>query len=278
VLSHDGTRAYAALYDGNRISVIDTANGDQVTTIAVASPDVVTISPDGSRLYVYSDNGENELTVIDTDTNSIVGTVAGGRYVAFSPDGLRLYTHNGNGDAVSVIDIDPVSLDYGQVINAITVGQSAADMATIGNQLYISGFDSTVTVVDMTTDSVVGAIPLQVGAYNISATSDRVYATLFGSSLTVIDASTNTVIANIPLRVASGGPYVTANADGSRLYLARFDEGMVSVFDPSTNTIIATERIGTEASRTAAISQDGSVLVVPNGTTLVILSTGQSVV
>jgi YVTN family beta-propeller protein len=66
------------------------------------------ITPDGSKLYVtVTDNGTNTVSVIDTATNSVVGTIAVGSRpsgIAITPDGTKVYVVNAGDNTVSVID------------------------------------------------------------------------------------------------------------------------------------------------------------------------------
>jgi YVTN family beta-propeller protein len=63
-IAPDGDRAYVATYDSNNqyrgdVSVIDTVTNQVITTISVpgGNPKELTVSPDGSRLYVTIQGG-----------------------------------------------------------------------------------------------------------------------------------------------------------------------------------------------------------------------------
>lgn len=74
-------------------------------------PDAVAVSPDGSRLYTSNPNADS-VSVIDTTTNTVTGTVGvgnGPKSVTVSPDGARAYTAytaDAGGDSVSVIETE----------------------------------------------------------------------------------------------------------------------------------------------------------------------------
>jgi YVTN family beta-propeller protein len=74
----------------------------------------VTLRPDGRRAYVGHRVG-NKLSVIDTGTNTLIGTittdsssVSGDRFIAIGPDGSTLYVTDSNDDVVYVIPVATV--------------------------------------------------------------------------------------------------------------------------------------------------------------------------
>ena len=82
------------------------------------APRQIVLSPDGSLAYVTNDD-TNNVSVIDTATNTVVATVPVGKIpvgVGISPDGSLVYAANSNG-TVSVIDtttdtvVDTISTD-----------------------------------------------------------------------------------------------------------------------------------------------------------------------
>jgi YVTN family beta-propeller protein len=65
----------------------------------------VAVSPAGATAYI-TDAGTASVSVIDTATNTVTGTIAvgaGPRAVAFTPDGTASYVANGGGNSVSVV-------------------------------------------------------------------------------------------------------------------------------------------------------------------------------
>src|SRR6185503_158118 len=64
-----------------------------------SSPNALTFSPDGSRLYV-ANAWDNDLVVVSPDTETVEGLIPTGWYpsgVAVSPDNRRLYVINMKG-------------------------------------------------------------------------------------------------------------------------------------------------------------------------------------
>ncbi|CRK52669.1 conserved hypothetical protein [Rhodococcus sp. RD6.2] len=114
-VSRDGTRAYVANSGSNTVSIIDTTNNTVVGNVAVgARPTAVRVSRDGSALYVVTDS--DRLTVIDTETRSIVSTVAideaaeaGAHAVAISSDGSRLLITDAADSSVRALSLTHVN-------------------------------------------------------------------------------------------------------------------------------------------------------------------------
>jgi YVTN family beta-propeller protein len=67
----------------------------------------VAVSPNGSKVYVGNQNS-NDVSVIDTATNTVVATIPVGSFpagIAVTPDGSKVYVANNVGsNTVSVID------------------------------------------------------------------------------------------------------------------------------------------------------------------------------
>jgi YVTN family beta-propeller protein len=70
-------------------------------------PQKLAITPDGSRVLV-TNKGSNTVTLINTMTNTIVGTVNVGKApmdIEVSPDGTLAFVSNKDDGTVSVIDV-----------------------------------------------------------------------------------------------------------------------------------------------------------------------------
>ncbi|MCX6622310.1 MAG: beta-propeller fold lactonase family protein [Acidobacteria bacterium] len=103
------------LYAGNRgndplagnVTVFDTDSGRVLTRITVqASPYDLVLSPAGDLLYV-SNWSSRSISVIDTATNKVVGSIAVGinpNDMELAADG-RLYVSNGNENTITVVDV-----------------------------------------------------------------------------------------------------------------------------------------------------------------------------
>jgi YVTN family beta-propeller protein len=103
------------------VMIVDTDDPTSATynqviqTIYGGFPQAVAFSPDGARAYV-SDTGANTITVIDTRTNQVIGTItvpltpaSGSHDIAISSDGRSLYVTDQVGNVVSVVSVDSMT-------------------------------------------------------------------------------------------------------------------------------------------------------------------------
>ena len=125
-INSTGTRAYV-IDSGTNVKVldIDTTSGNYNSVIATVTvglqPRGLAITPDDSRVYVTNQNSNN-ISVIDTATNTVVTTVASGYStpvgIDITPDGTRAYFTTWDG-MIRVLDVDPGSVNYNTVIGNI---------------------------------------------------------------------------------------------------------------------------------------------------------------
>jgi YVTN family beta-propeller protein len=189
--------------------VIDTATNTVVNTVFIGlHPSGIAITPDGARLYLATSNGSNTITVLDTATNAVVGTISSARFnlfgvfgVVFTPDGARAYVEQPN-EFLDVIDTGTNTV----VIDALqaTVFHDHLAITPDGTRLYVtSPVSPNVSVIDTSTNAVVNTIPLEDRPVFPAVTSDgtRVYTANVQNTVSVIDTLTNTVTATIPVTV-----------------------------------------------------------------------------
>ena len=269
------TKAYVANQGNSTVSVIDRANpsATPVTINVVSSPRVVALSKDGSRLFV---GGVNAVTVINTSTNSVVGSVAtsGGQIngLAVSAAGAngqyKLYASNQNTNTISVITATPSTNTYG-VSSTMQVGQflpAGLALSPDGTKLYVANYSSSsVRVMNTATGQPIGN-PIAVGAlpYGLAISPDgsKVYTANSGSNtVSVINTTTNQVSS---IAVGSNPFGIAISPDGSVLYAPNAND-TVSVINTKTNAIIKTVSIDTAPENqwhNIAVSPDGRQLYV----------------
>jgi len=137
---------------------------------------------------------------------------------------------------------------------------------TYAQTAYITNSgDSTVSVIDVTTNTVTTTIAVGHGPWGVSVSTDgsKVYVTnVNDNKISVINTTTNTVTATITVGSA---PIETAvSPDGSKAYVANYNAypaGTVSVINTATNTISATIKVGLNPEG-IAVSPDGSKIYV----------------
>jgi YVTN family beta-propeller protein len=172
-------------------------------------------SPAEAAPFAYVvNNGDNSVSVIDTATNTVVGTPipVGGlpNGVAITPDGTHAYVANAGGNTVSVI-----ATATNTVGATVLVGNTPAGIAITpdGTRAY---------VVNCNCFSGIGA-----------------------GTVSVIDTASNTVVGT-PIPVGGEPEGVAVTPDGKHAYVtnAAFSIGSVSVIDTAINTVGERSRWG----------------------------------
>jgi YVTN family beta-propeller protein/VCBS repeat-containing protein len=232
---------FVADYYDNKVYVIDTNTDTVVRAIDVPVSQYeyaewwngltgIKSSRDGRRLFVTS--ADNNLTVIDTASNTVVGIVTAGADMEVSANGSLLYLTTG-GDAISVYDTATMA-----PVGEIHVGPYQYDGS---RQMAISA-DGKMAYV---TTSVVVVEPVDFYHTDQDVIRDnnnnlwRVYGRYDAVSVIDIDPASpkyNTEIASIP--VVGGAGDIAVNSDGSRVYVTATDGKTVTVVDPNTRTVL----------------------------------------
>ncbi len=264
VSSPDGARIYVTgvIGSGSGVDVIDTSANAVIATVplpAISSAALPVITPNGQHLYV-PDRNSGTVTVIDTAKNAITGSpISVGSScaaLAITPDGTSIYAANPLDSAI--IRIDTRANTATQSISVGLGNPSDVVITPDGRRAYVSiptPGESTVDVIDTSTNSVTAEIPLpgsQELPFGLAVTPDgsTVYVAeqvvFFAptptdtglSGLLVIDTATNTVISGIffgfrPFQVA-------ITPDGSLVYVTDMNTASVTVVATATNTIVNT--------------------------------------
>jgi YVTN family beta-propeller protein len=155
------------------LSVVDLTQNLEVAEIPTGlHPSDVTLSQDGSTLYVANANSDT-VTVINTQTLAVQETIlmrpdpslpfgSASDAVTLSPDGTILYVANGGNNAVAVVE-----LPNGQHTNSIILGFIPTDwypgaLATDGTNLFIANTkgQGSANGTAITTTGTVDKIPL----------------------------------------------------------------------------------------------------------------------
>jgi YVTN family beta-propeller protein len=232
-------------------------------------PQGVAISPDGTRAYVASVEGDS-LAVIDTRDGALLRTIkmpAAPQYLVAAPDGRRLYVtlDRGSTPANSVQVVDTLT---GKLLNRVDVGPTLYPPALSPNGLLLYVPDRPefqVVVVDTFTYLVpnrIGVAPAPQGTA-FSPDGLRVYASGGQSGVvSVLDVGTNTVTATIP---AGRNPLgLAVSPDGTRLAVADYSgSGKVRLIDTGTSTVLDTVTVGSKP-RGIGFAPDGRHLYVAN--------------
>jgi len=195
----------------------------------------------GAAPFLYVGNYAGEVQVVDTATNSVVGTIptSHGSGLVLHPDGSRLYVVDAS-FTIKVYDTSSSALLAtipGPVDGGIAINST-------GSKLYIASYsNSFVRVVDTSTYADLATIPSpQATTVAVSPDGTRVYVTDQNTRVYVIDATTNT-----PLTYVTVGNFVTGLAvhpSSTFLYAANTNDDTISVVDTQTYSVVATVPVG----------------------------------
>ena len=140
-------------------------------------------------------------------------------------------------DTISGI-FNPVSIAYDSANERMYVGSGSGTLPT-------NPLNSTVYVIDTTTNTVIDTILVGNGAISIAydSANERMYVVILeDDSVYVIDTTTNTVIDTITVGDA---PFdIAYDPVNKRMYVTNSDSDDVSVIDTITNTVIDTITVG----------------------------------
>ena len=222
--------------------------------------------PADAQPHAYvADSQAHVVSVLDTATESVVGTIAVGTApsgVAITRDGTRAYVTNTGSDSVSVLDIATNS-----VVATIAVGPSPSAVAVTPNaaRLYVVVAGGSVAVIDTELAGVIATIPVGTslfgGGSGVAITPDGRRAYVVAQAvLAVIDTATNTVVSHPD--VGPSPAAVAISPDGRRAYVTNawgFDTfaGSIVVIDTATGAVIDTIVYGAVL-MSIAVTPDGS--------------------
>lgn len=246
-VSRNGRRVYTVLQSAGKVAVIDPVTSTVVANVTVGTqPWSATLSPDDSRLYV-TNNTSNNISIVDTATDTVVATMpvaSQPQRLAVSPDGTRGYL-TASPNTVQVLDLVNrtviASIVTGNLPNAIVLNAA-------GTRAYVAyAGDSTVRVLDTTTNTMVGSVALGTNkAPNgivLSPNQQTLYVSQFLANQTVeIDVATLTLGTAYTVGARPYGIDITA--DGSRVYVANRDGGSLSVIDTAAHAVVDTISLG----------------------------------
>ena len=212
------------------------------------------VAASGTLLYV-ANNGGSTVSVIDTATNTVTGSIAVGSgpgEIATDPGAGRAYVGNFNSGTVSVVDL----ASRATVATLGTGGLGVAVDPGLG-RLYVVT-PSQLTVFDTATLQVVSTLGASgAGWWDVAVDPLKhvgYLAGLGGQGITVVDLTTTSVVATIavpgPIRFA-----LAVDPDRGLVYAATDTQpGTLSVVDAATNTVARTIVVGDFPSHVMPVS------------------------
>jgi YVTN family beta-propeller protein len=256
-------KAYVGLFGDNAVGVIDLDAGQIMTTIPVPAPDGLVIRPDGSEVYVSSNNGR-VVDVIDTATDTVKTAID----VGMQPAGLSITADGkyvvvsvqGDGQAAIIDTATDTVLTKSPVGKAHNSALSAdGTLAFVASQLTAA---PAVDVVDLPSGKAGTTIPLDLAPRAVCDLSGRLYATLAGSGdIAVFDATSGLKGTSI---TTAGSPHdIRPSVDGSLVLTVSQTAGELELIDPTMASVIAHVPTG-KMPHWIGLSSDGALAYVTN--------------
>src|ERR1700730_12770628 len=200
----------------------------------------------GTPFAYITNNGANNVSVIDTASNTVTATVAVGPNptgVAVHPGGTRVYVANQSSNTVSVIDTSTNTISATVAVGTFPTGVA---VNPAGTRVYVTNqAANTVSVLDTASNSVIATVAVGQNPVGVAVNpaSTRVYvANQSGNTVSVLDTASNSVIATVAVGTHPVG--VAVDPTGTRVYVANQSANTVSVLDTGSNTVIVAVTVG----------------------------------
>ncbi len=191
----------------------------------------------------------------------LAGPVSAGA-VAVDPTGLRLAAVNPDSGSVTLLLLDPLTV---QAEIATGADPRTLSFTPDGLRLLVANHGAgTLTVIDTTQGKVVAEVAVGALPYGVVAGSRRAYVSLAGApQVVVLDLATLTVSAAVPVAPFPTGLALTA--DQTQLYITHLYSGTVSVIDTDSLTVQTIPAAAPQANlaQFIALSPDGARAYLP---------------
>jgi YVTN family beta-propeller protein len=217
--SPDSRQAFVA--HGAGLDVVDTATDAVRTMVALENPNVIAISPDGTRAYVGLANGF--VQVLDTTTFRSVTSIATGVYpvgIAISPDGRRLYVASDEYEAgVTITVLDIVTNVTSRTVPIGGDGPIALAMSGDGSRLFVKTRNEVVAIAT-SDDSISSRKPVEFHEIAPAPGAQAYLINTVGGPLTTLNGTG--ITKDLPsARRHQQVVDLASTPDGQRLYLLR---------------------------------------------------------
>ena len=250
---------YVANSASNSVSVINGSTNLVVSTIPITSaPSTLTVSPDGSKVYVNT-NTSPQLKVIHAATNTVANSInaSPSNGMVFSPDGSKLYL-------LGVSNVRSLNTLTNMLSATIPItSPTGIAISTDGKKVFIGTQSSRIKILN-TSDNSISDGPLLPGNAPVSVTVSPDGSKLFTTYINAVyifNADNYSYIGQINDGTTPKG--IAFNSDGSRAYVCYAGSGWVTVWNTVSNTIAARITVGTTPTA-ISVSQDGTKMFVIN--------------
>jgi YVTN family beta-propeller protein len=213
--------------------------------------------PYNGLVYV-ADNGNNQITVINPTTMSVVDTidVSGGPIrMALDPTNQLIYVTLSSSNQVAVLN-----QSTNAIVDYIPVGPSPLGIIYAEGLIYVANSgETTISVINPNTDQVINTISTSGNPLCLAfdPVNGMIYATT-NKGVAVINPQTDSQVATIPLPFSLG---IAVDPSTGYVYVAVASRDYVAVINPSTNTVV--NEIVTGSSPTE-IKIGGNLMFVTN--------------
>jgi YVTN family beta-propeller protein len=249
-LSRDGALLLATNIGSGRLSLIDTATMETISSIYTGQRIHVVAFTNDDRHAWIANIGENNVSILDIPTRRILGTIptgAGPTGLAFSRDGRFAYVSNQGDKTVAVVDTVTQA-----VVKRIPVGTNP-HFLILGPDGRIWGCNTgsnDIYVIDPNTQEVVGSFqvgpaPQQIAFGFKGLQGPLAYVTVAGFNKVLVlggDVSRLRVLEEI--EVGDGPNGIWANPQGTRVFVVHERSNDLRVIDTGTSRVIATAQVG----------------------------------
>ena len=266
---HTGTKDAAARLDddanASTPSDEDASASSSLDASAAPAASVLACTPNA---YV-SNSGSDSVSIIDTNTNEIVATVATGKAPVnptFTPDRRHVYVSNSQADTLTIIDVETYQTSTipagGSQPSGLAFSPDGATLyvSHIGENFVAPGF---VTSIELSSGKVSPPIPMGEDPERIALTPDgkRLFVNnLLDGTMAAVDTATNKVITTLTLGDLPFNPLMSP--DGKLVYVGVMSADHIAVVDTSTNQILRT--IPADSPNGMTYSNDFQSLFVSN--------------
>lgn len=229
---------------------------------------ISTAVPAAAQPFAYVANlGSDDVTVIDTASNTVVATIAVGSDpdgVAVSPDGKRVYVSNFGSHNVSVIDTERQA-----VAATISVGRGPVGLAASrsdGSLLVTNREDDSVSIINPVTNRVTATVAVGKGPDAVAITADGARAYVTNSSSTepgivsVIDPARGREVERIT--VLRNPNRVALAPNGGTAYVTNYRSWNVSLIVTADHEVVDTIRVYRKPSGIAVNPNSAFVYIV----------------
>jgi YVTN family beta-propeller protein len=227
------------------VDVIDTTTDAITSSITVGTqPAGLTITPDG-RSVLVSVQGDGEAAIIDTTTDTVVGTAAVGKAhnSAISSDGAMAYVAS---QVTATPAVDLVAVPGATGGGTFAIDKSPRALAVLAGKLYVTvaGSDS-IEVLDATTGQAGSAITTGGSPHDIRPTIDGTLVLTVSQTagdLELVDPATQGIVAHVP--TGTMPHWIALSSDGKVAYVTNEGDNNLVAIDLVARTVIQTIAVG----------------------------------